>query len=92
VSFIALWDKALALYGTDEWLLIDSDVAPLGHDAVVVMLNPHLHILSEGFAMPRPAERARQLELFRATALREPACPPVAHPPRDDVERRGRSA
>lgn len=91
-SFIALWDKALALHGHDEWALVDAGVEPLRQDAVVILLNPHLLILSEGFALPKPVGMARQLDLFPATPIGEPVRRPEARSRRADAERRRRSA
>ena len=91
-SFIALWDKTLALYGHDEWHLVDADADPLRQDAVVILLNPHLHILSEGFALPKPAAVAGQLDLFPATPVGETIRRPAPRTRRTYAERRRRSA
>jgi len=91
-SFIALWDKALVLHGRDEWILVDAGTEPLRQDAILILLNAHLSILSEGFALPKPAGVAGQLDLFPATPVGEPAkqaAPAVGKPV---VERRRRSA
>jgi hypothetical protein len=89
-SFIALWDKALVLHGHDDWALVDAEAELLRQDAVVILLNPHLLILSEGFALPKPA--AGQLDLFPATPVGEPARRPSPRPRRADPERRRKSA
>ena len=91
-SFIALWDKALALQGRDEWLLVDAVADPLRQDSLVILLNPHLLILSEGFALPRPAAVAGQLDLFPAAPIGEPASKPALRTRRADAERQRRSA
>ena len=92
-SFIALWDKVLALHGHDDWLFIDEAGAePLRQDAVVILLNPHLLVLSEGFALPTPAGVTGQLDLFPATPVGEPARRPVPSARRQDPERRRRLA
>lgn len=92
-SFIALWDKAIALHGRDEWLLIEETrVEPLRQDAVIILLNPHLLILSEGFALPKPESVAGQLDLFPATPVGEPSRRPVPKAGHADTERRRRSA
>ncbi len=92
-SFIALWDKALALHGRDEWLLVDEAGAePLRQDAVVILLNPHLLVLSEGFALPKPAGRTGQLDLFPATSVGERARGPAPEVGKSNAERRRRSA
>ena len=41
----------------------------LRDDTLVIRLNPHLLVLSEGFALPNPARGVGQLNLFPATAL-----------------------
>lgn len=92
-SFIALWDKALALHGRDEWLLVDEAGAePLRQDAVVILLNPHLFVLSEGFALPKPAGATGQLDLFPATPVGETARGAAPQIRRSDVERLRRPA
>jgi hypothetical protein len=69
-SFIALWDQALALHGGDDWALVDeANSLPLRDDTLIIRLNPHLLVLSEGFALPNPARAVGQLNLFPATAL-----------------------
>lgn len=89
-SFIALWDKALVLQGRDEWLLVDAAADSLRKDSLVILLNPHLLILSEGFALPNPV--AGQLNLFPATAIGEPARQPAPRMRRTDAERQRRLA
>lgn len=86
-SFIALWDKALVLHGRDNWALVDAGSEPLKQDGILILLNAHLSILSEGFALPKPAGVAGQLDLFPATPVGESpkSAAPVARPA---VERR----
>ena len=73
-SFIALWDKALALHGGDDWSLVENAAAePLRQDALLVLLNPHLAVLSEGFALPKPGGATGQLDLFPASAVNQAA-------------------
>ncbi|HEX6376910.1 MAG TPA: hypothetical protein VFZ91_14455, partial [Allosphingosinicella sp.] len=91
-SFIALWDKALALQGRDEWLLVDAAADPVRQDSIVILLNPHLLILSEGFALPKPAGFAGQLDLFPARPIGEPARKPAPRTRRTDAEQQRRSA
>lgn len=91
-SFIALWDKALALHGRDEWLLVDAGAELLRQDAVVILLDPHLLVLSEGFALPKPAGATGQLDLFPATPVGETARRAAPQVRRSDAERRRRSA
>ncbi|MEE4210779.1 MAG: MerR family transcriptional regulator [Parvularcula sp.] len=68
-SFVGLWDRALVLQGGDKWLLIDTTADPLRQDSIIIQLDPHLLILSEGFALPKPAGIGRQLDLFPAAAV-----------------------
>jgi len=76
VSFIALWDKRLAIHSSSRWLLLDaSSVPPEPQDAIVLCLAPHLEILSTGFALPLPSVADGQLDLFPAHGL--PANSPV---------------
>jgi hypothetical protein len=91
-SFIALWDKALAIHGNDEWLLVGAEAEPLRQDAVVILLNPHLLVLSEGFALPKPAAVAGQLDLFPASSVGEPAHRSAPRIRRAGVEQGRRSA
>ena len=92
-SFIALWNKALALHGPDEWLLVDEAGAePLRRDAVILLLNPHLVVLSEGFALPRPTAVEGQLDLFPATPVGEPTRRPASRSRDSGPEPRRRSA
>lgn len=78
--FIALWDKVLALHGGDKWSLVeDAGAEPLRQDALVILLNPHLTILSDGFALPRRGGASEQLDLFPASAVKQ-ATPTSALP------------
>ncbi len=91
-SFIALWDKALVLHGRDEWTIVDAGAEPLMQDGILILLNAHLGILSEGFALHKPPGAAGQFDLFPATPVGElatPTAPPVV---RTGAERRRRSA
>ena len=92
-SFDALWDKALELHGRDEWLLVDEGMAePLRQDAILILLNPHLLILSEEFALPKPAGINGQLELFPGIPAGEPTRLPARGASRFGSEWRRRSA
>jgi hypothetical protein len=74
MSFIALWGRSLALQGGECWTLIDDDApGQLRGDAIIISLQPHLLILSAGFALPDPAAALGQLELFPAVAVADPA-------------------
>lgn len=78
-SFIALWSKALALQGGDDWAFVETaDATPLTEDAVIIRLQPHLEALSIGFALPRPTPSPGQLELFPARPIDQEANAPVA--------------
>lgn len=70
VSFIALWDKRLAIHSGSRWLLLDASSAlPEPHDAIVLCLAPHLELLSTGFALPLPSLADGQPDLFPAQGL-----------------------
>lgn len=91
-SFIALWDKVLVLHGRDEWTIVEAGGEPLRRDGILVLLNDHLGILSEGFGLPKPPGVAGQLDLFPASPVgkrAKPGAPPVAQ---TAAERRRRSA
>jgi hypothetical protein len=69
-SFIALWDKRLAIHSSSRWFLLDaSSATPEADDAIVLHLAPHLEVLSSGFALPLPPTAAGQLDLFPAQGL-----------------------
>jgi hypothetical protein len=70
-SFPALWDSTLAIYDMRrcELLSAGNDVAA-GEDAVLLRLNRHLDILSQGFDLPDPMA---QLPLFPALPVRASA-------------------
>jgi hypothetical protein len=64
-SFIALWGCSLALFGDERWEFVGADESgEIEGDAMVLRLDPHLIVLSEGFALPAPAALAGQLQLF----------------------------
>lgn len=80
-SFIALWDKALALRGDDDWALVgDMERHPMDEDVLIIHLRPHLEAVSVRFALPRPSKLPGQLELFPARSL-----DPTTHRPIDPV-------
>lgn len=68
-SFIGLWGRALAIYDVARWEILAAGQAPASAEqAIVVLLDPHLTVLSHGLALPgRPSEG--QLELLPAIAL-----------------------
>ncbi len=77
-SFVGLWGKSLAIHADLHWVwLNDIDTATLA-DALVIRLDPHLEILSQGFALPRASDSSGQLDLFPAHAV-APA-PAIAQP------------
>lgn len=66
-SFLALWGKYLVLIADGGWSIADdADGLTLAEDAVVIRLDPHLEVLSSGFALPLPQKAAGQFELFPA--------------------------
>lgn len=78
-SFIALWGKALALQGDDDWGFVEeAEAPPLNEDALIIRLQPHLEALSVGFALPRPTSSFGQLELFPARSIEQSVNAPVA--------------
>ncbi len=78
-SFIALWGKALALQGGEDWAFVEeAEAPPLNEDAVIIRLQPHLEALSIGFALPRPMQSPGQLELFPARSIDPEANSPAA--------------
>ena len=78
-SFVALWDKRLAIQSGGRWFLLDASGGPSeAEDAIVLHLAPHLEVLSTGFALPLPSTAAGQLDLFPARGL--PSSPPTARP------------
>lgn len=63
-SFIALWGQRLALGSGGVWTFVDGDDAELAEDALLIQLDPHLHALRDGFALPDASATAGQLVLF----------------------------
>ena len=61
-------------------------------DGILILLNAHLGILSEGFALPKPPGVAAQFDLFPATPVGEAAKPTAPLIVRTAAERRWRSA
>jgi hypothetical protein len=78
-SFVALWNRALILQDNGWEIIDDAARIPTG-DALVIHLNPHLEILSTGFALPDPESDAGQLDLLRALPVYEKGT--AAHEPR----------
>ncbi len=71
-SFIALWEKTLALHGGERWSLLEvAEPLEPGEDALLIRLAPHLSVLAGGFALPQPTNASGQLDLFPAQAISE---------------------
>ncbi len=69
-SFIYLWGKLLAIRADRSWTLLNEfDPGQLSDDAILIRLNPHLEVLSQGFALPRSLTVPGQLDLFPAQAV-----------------------
>lgn len=77
-SFIALWGKRLALGPGGAWTLINSADGATQTDALLIGLDPHLAILSKGFALPGAREDERQLEMFSLPSVHGRHMPPNA--------------
>jgi hypothetical protein len=64
-SFILLWDKLLVLRGPDRWALVDEGAAEaMRDDSLIVHLDPHLKLISQGFGLASPAHEVSQIDLF----------------------------
>lgn len=68
-SFPALWGKSLVLYPDRHWAWLDSAEARPVADALIIRLEPHLDVLSRGFALPGPSAVSVQRDLFPAQAV-----------------------
>lgn len=91
-SFVALWGKSLAIHVDHRWAwLDDADAAPIA-DALIIRLDPHLDILSQGFALPRPSAALGQLDFFPARAIATAQPSPQEPPASRSTTRRRRSA
>jgi hypothetical protein len=72
-SFLAMWGKSLILMAHGGWSIADdSDALATAEDALVIRLNPHLEVLSSGFALPLPQNAPGQFELFPARPVDDP--------------------
>ena len=72
-SFPALWGGTLAIYGLRRCELLTSRTAAAADDDVVLLrLNRHLEVLSQGFGLPDPIS---QLPLFPAVPIRSGEAP-----------------
>ena len=65
-SFISLWGKQLAVAGNGDWSFTEGAVADvtINEDAMFIRLDPHLEVISGGFALPHPRSTPGQLDLF----------------------------
>ncbi len=80
LSFPALWDMTLAIYGLSHCELLSPRGALAAHeDAILLRMNGHLEVLSERFGLTEPVA---QLPLFPAIPIRSGA----------DAERKARFA
>ncbi len=79
-SFISLWGAQLVL-SPDGWDLIEEGTSLPPGDILLIQVDPHLHVLRDGFALPDPAAVRGQFDLCslpnlhranRATTAAEP--------------------
>lgn len=68
-SFVGLWGKSLAIHADHRWVWLDDAETRTLADALVIRLDPHLEILSQGFALPRASASSGQLDLFPVQAV-----------------------
>lgn len=67
-SFPGLWGATLAIYDLRRCELLSSRMdAAADEDAILLRLNRHLDVLSQGFGLPDPVA---QLPLFPAVPIR----------------------
>ncbi|NIJ42082.1 hypothetical protein FHS78_002375 [Parvibaculum indicum] len=62
-SFITLWGHRIAMT-PDQWIIVDEDASIAFGDALLIRLDPHLHVLRDGFALPDVTTGRGQLDLF----------------------------
>jgi len=62
-SFISLWGAKLVL-SSDGWTLIEEGGPLPPSDILLIQMDPHLHVLRDGFALPDPATAQGQFDLF----------------------------
>jgi hypothetical protein len=68
-SFLSLWGKSLALYGNDQWAIVDPrEENSIIEDCIMLRMDPHLQQLSDCFALPKPATSG-QFQLFPALGV-----------------------
>lgn len=68
-SFIALWGRRLVLAEQGGLSLLEDQATLPTDDAIIIRLDPHLHIIRDGFALP-DAVPAGQLDLFSLSSVR----------------------
>lgn len=79
-SFITLWGRRVAIT-PDQWMILDEEAPLAQDDALLIRLDPHLHVLRTGFALPDVTAGRGQLDLFslpnlhRADGSKAPAKP-----------------
>ena len=68
-SFLGLWGGTLAIYGLTrcELLSARTSLPSSEEDAILLRLNRHLEVLSQGFGLPEPIT---QLPLFPAVGVK----------------------
>jgi hypothetical protein len=67
VSFPSLWGGTMAIYDLSRCELLPARVMMMTEeDAILLRLDPHLKVLSQGFGLIEPVS---QLPLFRAIAI-----------------------
>lgn len=67
-SFLGLWGSRLVLHPGGAWSLVEADSVPMTGDGILIVLDPHLIVLRDGFALPDASEG--QLDLFSLPAVR----------------------
>ena len=79
-SFIILWGKRLAVADNGDWSFNEEAAADVAiDDAMFIRLDPHLEVISAGFALPHPRATPGQFDLFpvhiaaQSTLASEPA-------------------
>lgn len=68
-SFLSLWGCRLILRPGGSWSLVEADGVPAAGDGVLIVLNPHLIVLRDGFLLPDVSEG--QFDLFSLPAVHQ---------------------
>ncbi|AZB66200.1 hypothetical protein EBL87_16945 [Cereibacter sphaeroides] len=66
-SFLSLWGSRLVLHSGGAWSLVNADSVLAVGDGILIVLDPHLVVLRDGFALPDAGDG--QLELFNLPAV-----------------------